>query len=183
MTIKPLSYSWGKIALSEAVLIEGVPYVTKRAIGEWLDYADARDGINKLLERNPHIENYSTAVKLTAVDGKNRDTRVYHPMGFLLIVMESGQPKAIAMKEEIAAFVWHQWAQASRGANSPLTGAQLASLGAQLARLMKELPDQTDQCAFEVNTRLIDILCARLGMEPPNYATLGKNRFQTALSL
>jgi hypothetical protein len=34
------------------------------------------------------------------------ETKVYHPIGFLLIVMESGQPKAKAMKEAVAEFVW-----------------------------------------------------------------------------
>jgi hypothetical protein len=45
-------------------------------------------------------------VNLTTVDGKNRDANVYHPIGFLLIVMESGQPQAHAMKAAVAEFVW-----------------------------------------------------------------------------
>ena len=100
-------FNWGEIALSETVFIEGAPHATKTAVGEWLEYADPRDAINKILERNPYIEAHSVAVRLTATDGKNYDTKVYHPIGFLLIVMESGQPKAQAMKQAVAEFVWH----------------------------------------------------------------------------
>lgn len=99
-------FHWGDIALSQVVDIDGTPHITKQAIGEWLEYSDHRDAINKIIERNSHIEHYSTAVKLTAVDGKMRDTRIYHPIGFLLIVMESGQPKAQQMKVAVAEFVW-----------------------------------------------------------------------------
>jgi hypothetical protein len=99
-------FTWGDIALSQVVYIDGIPHATKQAIGEWLEYGDPRLAINKLLERNPHIDHYSTEVKLTSVDGKNRDTKVYHPIGFLLIVMESGQPKALACKVAVAEFVW-----------------------------------------------------------------------------
>lgn len=108
MTSNDISpFVWGGIELSEVLYLDNAPHATKTAIGEWLEYADPRDAINKILERNPYIEAHSTAVKLTAVDGKNRDTTVYHPIGFLLIVMESGQPKAQAMKQAVAEFVWH----------------------------------------------------------------------------
>lgn len=101
------SFNWGDIALSQVTYVDGIPHATGRAIGEWLEYADPVVSISKVLERNPHIEHYSTIVNLTSVDGKNRDTRVYHPIGFLLIVMESGQPRAQAMKVAVAEFVWH----------------------------------------------------------------------------
>lgn len=58
------------------------------------------------MERNPHIQAWSVPVKLTGTDGKNYDTFVYHPIGFLLIVMESGQPRAHEMKQAVAEFVW-----------------------------------------------------------------------------
>jgi prophage antirepressor-like protein len=98
---------WGDIALSQVVYVDGIPHPTGRAIGEWLEYEDPARSISKVLDRNAHIDHYSTVVNLTTVDGKNRDTRVYHPIGFLLIVMESGQPRAQAMKVAVAEFVWH----------------------------------------------------------------------------
>lgn len=100
------SFHWGEIALSQVVDIDGTPHSTKQAIGEWLDYLEPRKSINKIIERNSHIEHYSVGVNLTSTDGKNYDTRVYHPIGFLLIVMESGQPKAQEMKVAVAEFVW-----------------------------------------------------------------------------
>ena len=100
-------FSWGKIKLSQTVQISGIPHMTRKAIGEWLEYPDPQKAIDKILERNPHVDHYSAPVNLTATDGKNYDTKVYHPMGFMLIAMESGQPKAKAMKVAVAEFVWH----------------------------------------------------------------------------
>ena len=94
MSTQVQPFNWGEIELSQTVLIDGIPHATKTAIGEWLEYADPRVAINVIVDRNPHIDHYSTDIKLISVDGKNRDTKVYHPIGFLLIVMESGQPKA-----------------------------------------------------------------------------------------
>lgn len=99
-------FTWGDIALSQVVDVDGTPHVTKQSIGEWLEYSYPRESINKIIERNSHIENYSVEVNLTSTDGKKYDTRVYHPIGFLLIVMESGQPKAQQMKVAVAEFVW-----------------------------------------------------------------------------
>jgi len=52
--------------------------------GEWLEYADPQNAVDQVLGRNPHIENYSVPVKLSGTDGKIYDTKVYHPIGFLL---------------------------------------------------------------------------------------------------
>lgn len=103
----PTPFAWGDISLSEVVYVDGIPHTTRRAIGEWLDYADPQNAIDVILGRNKHIETHSVPVKLTGTDGKNYDTFVYHPIGFLLVVMESGQPRAHAMKAAVAEFVWH----------------------------------------------------------------------------
>jgi hypothetical protein len=100
-------FHWGEVELSQVVHVNGIPHSTRRAIGEFLEYADPQNAIDVILGRNPYIEEFSVPVKLTGTDGKNYDTKVYHPMGFLLIVMESGQPKAQATKIAIAAFVFH----------------------------------------------------------------------------
>lgn len=101
------TFNWGDIALNQVVFIDGAPHATRAAIGEWLEYEDPAEGVRKILNRNPYIEAHSVPVKLTGTDGKNYDTLTYHPIGFLLIVMESGQPKAQAMKQAVAEFVWH----------------------------------------------------------------------------
>ncbi|MFA5915485.1 MAG: hypothetical protein WC830_18225 [Burkholderiales bacterium] len=99
-------FSWGEISLTQTTYVNGVPHPTRQAMGEWLEYDDPQKAIDNILARNPHIERHSIPLNLRALDGKMRDTLVYHPIGFLLIVMESGQPKAKAMKEAVAEFVW-----------------------------------------------------------------------------
>lgn len=64
------SLPWSDIDLSQIVRINGIPHATKTAIGEWLEYADLRDAINKIIERNSYLRRYSVAAKLTTVDGK-----------------------------------------------------------------------------------------------------------------
>lgn len=106
-TNMPTPFEWGEVQLSETVLIDDVPYPTRRAIGECLKYEFPQQAIAKILERNPHIEEHSVVVNLTSTDGKKYETNVYHPIGLLLIVMESGQPAAHRLKRAIAEFVWH----------------------------------------------------------------------------
>lgn len=101
------SFTWGGIELSEVVYLDNAPHATRAAIGEWLEYADPQKAVDNILARNSYIEAHSVPLSLRGTDGKKYDTKVYHPIGFLLIVMESGQPKAQAMKQAVAEFVWH----------------------------------------------------------------------------
>lgn len=100
------TFVFNEINLNQVVYIDGVPHPTRSAIGEFLEYADPQNAVDVILGRNPHINTWSVPVKLTGTDGKNYDTLVYHPIGFLLIVMESGQPRAHEMKQAVAEFVW-----------------------------------------------------------------------------
>lgn len=106
-TTTPSPFVWGTIELSQVVYVDGVPHVTRRAMGEWLEYADPQKAIDNIIDRNPHLNDHSVPLKLRGTDGKNYDTEVFHPIGFLLTVMESSQPKAHTKKAEIAQFVWH----------------------------------------------------------------------------
>lgn len=101
------TFQFNEISLSQVVHLDGIPHPTRAAIGEWLEYADPQNAVDVILGRNPHIEAWSVPVKLTGTDGKNYDTFVYHPIGFMLIVMESGQPRAKEFKQAVAEFVWH----------------------------------------------------------------------------
>lgn len=100
-------FEFENIKLKEACWINGDPYFTRRAIGEWLEYADPKEAIEQTIRRNPHIQDsrWSTTVKLTAFDGKGYETEVYSPIGFQLIVFESSQPKAKIYKVAVAHLV------------------------------------------------------------------------------
>ena len=109
MNITPFIYK--DIVLQEACWIEGKPYFTRRAIGEFLEYDNPQKAIDKIVERNPHLDDpdWSTTVNLTVVEGSRivtRDTRVYDPIGLQLIIFESRQPKARAYKVAVAHLVY-----------------------------------------------------------------------------
>lgn len=168
-------FNWGEIALSETIFIEGAPHVTRFAVGEWLEYDDPIRAISKLLERNSYIEEHSVVVKLTTTDGKNYDTNVYHPIGFLLIVMESGQQKAQAMKQAVAEFVWH------------FAGPRKMSFKERMD-LLKVSCAITGKLGETSDAFVRDVLIAHLrevhlsmGVPLPDLARLGKDADQLAL--
>ncbi len=110
MNLQLLPFQYAGIVIKEAVYIGGTSFFTRRSIGEYLGYSNPQKTIDKIIERNPHIENseWATTVKLTGVEGYrivDRDTRVYNPVGLQLIVFESNQPRAIDYKIAVARLV------------------------------------------------------------------------------
>lgn len=95
------------IALQESCWIDGKPYFTGQAIGDFLEYNHPRRSINNIIERNPHINDkaWSVDIKLMSTDGKMYVTRVYDPIAFQLIINKSNQPKAIALQVAVAHLV------------------------------------------------------------------------------
>lgn len=78
----------------------GEGWMVGEDIGKALDYSEHRDSISKIYERNrDELEEYSTTVKLTAVDGKERETRVYNEEGVMMIGFFSKQPKAVTFRK------------------------------------------------------------------------------------
>ena len=103
-------FQYGRIQLREATHINGTPYFTRRAIGEWLGYQNPQNAIDVIVKRNPHISNpeWAIPVKLTGVEGGRtvkRELEIYNPIGLQLIVFESRQPKAIEYKVSVARLV------------------------------------------------------------------------------
>ncbi|SEO63998.1 hypothetical protein [Nitrosovibrio sp. Nv6] len=168
-------FHWGEIALSETVFIDGAPHASRFAIGEWLEYEDPAEGIRKILNRNSYIEEHSVPVKLTATDGKKYDTKVYHPIGFLLIVMESGQPKAQAMKQAVAEFVWH-FAGPRRMSFKERT--ELLKLSRVLLNDLAKTRDAFVQNGLVTHLREVHLA---LGQPLPDTAMLGKDAAQLPL--
>lgn len=106
MSVKLLPFKYDEIEMGKAFYVDGDPHFTRRAIGEWLGYSNPKQAIANILSRNPHIDQFSTVLKLRTVDEKHRQVRVYNPIGFQLIVFESAQPKAKQYKIAVAKLVW-----------------------------------------------------------------------------
>lgn len=83
----------------------GTPWFTRRAIGEFLEYADPQKSIDNILERHPYINEYSVPLRLPGRDGKMYEHKVISPIGFHLIVMESETEKAKQAKIAVAHFI------------------------------------------------------------------------------
>ncbi|MCP3942190.1 MAG: Bro-N domain-containing protein [Desulfobacteraceae bacterium] len=114
-------FEYGDIQIKEATHINGTPYFTRRAIGEWLEYKKPQEAIDKIIKRSPHISNLEWAieVELTTVQstGKKKRTpqtgvyahsynvEIYNPIGLQLIVFESRQPRAVEYKIAVARLV------------------------------------------------------------------------------
>lgn len=169
------AFIWGDIALSQVVYIDGIPHATRAAIGEWLEYADPQKAIDNILERNSYIEAHSVPLNLRATDGKNYETFVYHPIGFLLIVMESGQPKAQAMKQAVAEFVWHF---AGPRTISFKERTELLKLSRTLFNDLAKTKDAFVRDGLITHLREVQLA---LGQPMPDIARLGKNIDQLAL--
>jgi hypothetical protein len=106
---KIIPFSFQGMALRESCWINGVPYFTSRAIGEFLEYKDPMRKINHLVRRNPYLLSFRTVLKLgTVEDGRHvvRDLYIFDPIGLQCIFFESHQPKAIQYKISVANLVW-----------------------------------------------------------------------------
>jgi len=118
-----LPFQFEGMRLREACFINGNPYFTRRAIGEFLEYSRPQENIDKIVKRNTHIDQFSVAVILTVTDKyskghshpkmrcesttRNREieVRVYDPIGLQLIINKSNQPKALAFQIAVAHLV------------------------------------------------------------------------------
>ncbi|MFQ5647505.1 MAG: hypothetical protein ACE5GM_11295 [bacterium] len=108
MNTELIPFSFNDVNLSESCWIDGKPYFTRRAVGEWLEYPQPHQGIKNIIKRNPHIRDsqWSVVVSLTTTDGKTYEQEVYDPIGLQLIIMESRQPKAKEYKIAVAKLVY-----------------------------------------------------------------------------
>ncbi len=163
----------GALDLSETVLIDEVPHITRRAIGELLEYANPQQSIYTLIERNLFVESYSVVISMISADGKNYDTRVYNPIGFLLIAMSSDQPKAIELKIAIAEFV------SSYSAFDKMEFKQLDQLRKFYRRTVIELSKTTDTTVRHALINVLHPVCQQLGIPQLFNAQIGHQIHQT----
>lgn len=170
------TFNFHEINLSQVVYRDGIPHPTRAAIGEFLEYADPQKSVDKILERNPHIEAWSVPVKLTATDGKNYDTFVYHPIGFMLIVFESGQPRAHDMKQAVAEFVYHYMKQRDMSFNEETERLKMRRV------ILADLGKNRD--AFVQQALIADLqrVSLALGLPVPDIKLLGTDSKQLVLN-
>ncbi len=71
------------------------PYMTIHQLSQCLGYKD-RKGVEKIVERNPHLKDreFSTTDKMSAVDGKTRNTRIFTEDGIYEVTMLAKTEKA-----------------------------------------------------------------------------------------
>ena len=72
-------------------------YMTREQIGQALEYPHPRQSIDAIHRRHKkRLDRFSTVVKTTTVDGRERDTVLYQSRGVYEICRHSNQPKADA---------------------------------------------------------------------------------------
>ena len=118
----------------------GDRWMTGEDIGLALEYADdPKNSVRKIFERNRgELEEYSTTVKLTAVDGKEREIRVYNEEGVIIITFLSKQPKAVEFRRW-AAGVLKRLRQGQLSVNPAHFGDYLALQAKYIALLEQRL--------------------------------------------
>jgi hypothetical protein len=151
------------MALRESCWINGEPYFTRKAIGEFLGYTLPKQAITKIIKRNPYILKFRTVVNLTTVEGGRtltnlvrvedgrsgvkltplengktvtRKLDVFHPIGMQCIFFESHQPKAIEYKIVVASLLW----ELAKGTLKPSKWSQKGDL-VSAARQILSLPE------------------------------------------
>jgi len=172
---KVTPFTWGDIELTQTVMIDGIPHVTRRAIGEWLEYDDPVRSVSKLIERNQHVDHYSVVVNLTTTDNKKYDTNAYHPIGFLLIVMESGQPRAQSMKVAVGEFVWN-----FAGPKGLDDRTWLAWFDRRM-KIMEKMERSNNPFILKAMGEDLNYISQRLNLPVPAFVLLGKDESQLSL--
>lgn len=164
--LNPLSV--GQFSISESAMIDGIPHVTRNSMGDFLEYQYPKEAIAKIIERNPYIESYSVVVNMTTTDGKKYDTRVYHPVGFMAVVLSSDQPKAKLVKEAVANLVYEY----SRREKMSL--GLLMQLRYQKISLVNKLDQVKTQFARDALLTSLREVCIELGEKLPEVGLLGR---------
>jgi hypothetical protein len=134
-----IPFTFQGMALRESCWIDGVPYFTYRAIGEFLGYKEAYNQVRRLIARNPYVLQFQTTVNLTVVEGTKNVTRnmeVVHPIGMQCIFFESHQPKSIEYKIAVASLLF----EIARGTLKPSKWSQKGDL-VSAARQILSLPE------------------------------------------
>lgn len=142
---------------------EGQRWLTAEQVGKALGYVDnkVKDGVLKLYER--HMDEFeaedSTTVKLTAVDGKLREMRIFSPTGCNLLGMFANTPRA---KE------FRLWAKRVLAQHSAEAAAVPATVDARLGRLeqaVETMASSVGQMAGQMGHMAADVGQMAVGIQ------------------
>ena len=124
------------------------PYMTAEQLGACLGYSDPIRNINKLTSRNSYLDNqdFSRVVKLTTVDGKKRNVRVFTEDGIYEITMLAKTAKA----KEFRAWVRKLLKSLRRG------DAKLVSMSEYQKMLMETRAENAKIRKAQILTKLAD---------------------------
>lgn len=104
MNIIPFQYQG--IAIQESCWIDGTPFFTGRAIGEWIEAKHPDRYVHQLVSRHSYIKECSINIKLPCTaDGKKYDVDAYDITGLTWIMMASKLPKATNYQIAYAQFI------------------------------------------------------------------------------
>lgn len=95
----------------------------------------------------------------------------------MLIVFESGQPKAKEKKVEVAEFVWHF----SNPGTERLSPRERRAIAARVTALVTKLPAIRDALVLRETWGEVTALCDKLGRPYPDITQLGKSVQQLSL--
>jgi len=116
MSNKLSPFQWNDVTFNETILIDGVPHITVRGIGEWLKFVFPRQAISGTLDWLTCLNDYSAVTEVTLDNGRTRKINVYPPMVFLVLVsfilgqrVERVNISSIkdAMLSQVVSFSWH----------------------------------------------------------------------------
>ena len=156
-----IPFTFQGMALRESCWIDGIPYFTRKAIGEFLGYTFPKQAITKIIKRNPYILKFRTVINLVTVEGGpsgvnltplgkgktvTRKLDIFHPIGMQCIFFESHQPKAIEYKIAVASLLW----ELAKGTLKPSKWSQKGDL-VSAARQILSLPEGRKRRALIVD--------------------------------
>jgi len=130
MTTAIVPFLFKSVRLQETCWIDGSPYFTRRAIGEWLGYFRPQKAIDNIVARNPHLvdSRWAVTLNLRGTDGKEYETQIFNPIGLQLIVFKSNQPKALEFQVAVANLVYAYMTGTLRNYEPPATLANIPFL-------------------------------------------------------
>jgi len=124
-----LTARFGSLAIDVVKAGHTEPGITRKQLGEMLEYSDPAKAIDNIHQRNrERLNPLSVTLKMRATDGKDYETKVYGFKGVLEVCRYSNQPKANAVID----WAWDTLDRLRRGELIVSPSQQIESLKTRL---------------------------------------------------